>query len=171
MGEIFMIILGTLSVFAALFLILKPYLPPVIFAYLALWFFYWGKMAWFSHQDFLILGIITIISTIMDLFQEDKQNHKFLASLYMLVGAICGALIGSVLNFVLLIVLCSIGVALGMFVYAKTPLSGKTQFSYSALFQYFCAQGLRIIIVVSMIGLVFGSYIATNASGELLYIY
>lgn len=167
MGETLLVILGSILIAASLFLLVRPYLPGAILAYVGMWVFNQSYLVTFSARFFISWGIITAITVGLDLLQGKKPWQPVDATIYMLVGAIIGWLLGLLIGEYWLIPGCALGTLMATYAYSRTPAGKNILFSSSTLIQYFCEYGLRVIVTVIMVGYVIGSllsrYIALDA--------
>ena len=156
-----MLILGICSIIISVYLLFKPYLPASLFAYLSLWFFYWGQFIYLSSDFFIWWGVITMITIGLGVLQG-RRLQPFMAALYMVLGGICGMLIGLTVEDYWLIPAGTLGTLMGTLAYAKTRSGRDILFSGSSFIKYFCVYGLRIIVVMSMLGYIYICYVKTN---------
>ena len=80
--------------------------------------------------------------------------------MYIGIGALAGMVLGMLFDYSMIIVGTFIGSILGEFAFSKTPLGKNLTFPSSIFIQYFCANGLRIIIATSMLGVILEMFIS-----------
>ncbi len=159
MGATVYIIFGILCLCAGLYFCIRPILPGSLFTYFGMWFFKWSHIIWIDQNTLIFWGIITLLVLGVNFLQRKEDSRFHLGNVYLLIGTIAGMLIGIALGEHFMVAAAWIGTIIAQFAFAKTPKGRPLLFSASNFISYFCAKGIHILIVVSMVGIIIEQYI------------
>ncbi len=106
--DIFLIILGAISLLVGLLGCVLPVLPGVPLAYLGLWLLHWTDKVQFSWQFLVIWGIVTVVVQVLDFVIPIWGTKKFGGSKWGTWGSTIGLVVGMLMG--------PLGIILGPFV-------------------------------------------------------
>lgn len=92
--DIFLAIIGGICIIAGIIGCVAPVLPGPPLSYFGLLLFHWTKYAYYSPTVLWILGIVTIIVTVVDNFLPILMTKKLGGTKYGTWGATAGVIIG-----------------------------------------------------------------------------
>lgn len=152
MSNDILIILGALCMLVGFALSIRPIIPGVLISYIGMWIL---NFAIYIPKSILTFwGIAVLIILGIDFLSPKDNTKSSVGSIYLGIAALAGMFIGLAISPSLTIVGAFVGTIMGELAFARTPQGKQLLFPTSTLIHYFCAKGLRIIVTVSMIGII-----------------
>ena len=146
------IILAILLTACSIWMCIRPYMPPAILAYAALWVLKASGEITASGDLMMSWGIAVIILIIIDYAQSQAISKATNGTLFFTIGALAGASVGLTTMTQLGVVAGAfIGVILGGLAYSRSADGRLLGFPSVRFFQYLCAKGFPTAVSVSII--------------------
>lgn len=133
----------------------RPYLPPYLTAYAALWMLKWSGAA--NPDSWLLTswGIAAAIMLIIDLAQPKVLTKATNGLVYMSVGALAGTMTGLcfTVSYVWMVLGALAGTAFGTIVYMRTPAGKALGFASPQFFRYIPAKFFPVAVTYCLLGI------------------
>lgn len=132
---------------------IRPYVPPMLPAYAALWLIRISDTATAPTSLMMSWGIIVIVLLLIDFIQPQAIAKATNGTVFLTVGALAGTSVGLIAMSQLGVVGGAVaGVFLGGLAYSRGASGRSLAFPSVRFFQYLCAKGFPIAVTVSLIG-------------------
>ncbi len=153
--NLFLLIMGIMTLVAAFLAIMRPYLPAAPVAYAGVWFLKWAGVIHPSTSLLISWGIIVATVIIIDLLLPQGVVKATNGMAYMAVGGLVGLFVGLVAFSPAWVVAgAAAGLFLGALAFSRLPSGRELRFHSSRFFQYICAKGLPAVVALGLIGIV-----------------
>ncbi len=148
-----LLILGAISLLAALVLVIKPWIVAVIPAYAGLWLLHLSVYTTFPKWVFIFYGIATaMVVGLKFISPKGEPDGRNTGNLYLGLGAMMGCLLGMLIDARFMLLGTILGAVMGQVAFSRTPHGKWLMLSKSNFIHYLCARGLPAIVAVAMIG-------------------
>lgn len=147
------IILAILLAVCSLWMCIRPYIPPTLPAYAALWVLRSSGEIVVPDSVMMSWGMAVIILLLIDYIQPRAISKATNGTVYFTVGAVTGAVVGlTAMSQTAIVAGAAVGVVLGGLAYSRTDSGRMLAFPSVRFFQYLCAKGFPAIVALSIIG-------------------
>lgn len=154
---ILLIILTVLLAFVAVFFTIRPYVPAVLPAYLAMWTLKLSGTVILPQSVLIGWGAVALIMTIIEYMQTSPVAKATNGTIYISIGALLGtavALSSITLNTTIWVVAGAlIGSLFGAMVYGRTRSAAALQFPSRQFWLYAMAKIYPCFVAYSILGL------------------
>ena len=148
-----LLILGAISLLAALVLVIKPWIVAAIPAYAGLWLLHLSVYTTFPKWVFIFYGIATaMVVGLKFISPKGEPDGRNTGNLYLGLGAMMGCLLGMLIDARFMLLGTILGAVMGQVAFSRTPHGKWLMLSKSNFIHYLCARGLPAIVAVAMIG-------------------
>lgn len=150
-----LLIIAILLAVCSIWFSYRPYLPPYITAYAALWILKWSGSA--NPDSWLLTswGIAAAILLIIDLAQPKALTKATNGLAYMSVGALAGTMTGLcfTVSYVWMVLGAIAGTAFGTIVFMRTPMGKALGFASPQFFRYIPAKFFPVAVTYCLLGI------------------
>lgn len=162
--------LGLLA--AALFLMVRPYLPAALVAYAGMWLMKLSGAIVPTERTLASWGMAVAVVVIIDSLQPRSLARCANGMAYIGGGAVVGMAVGmTTLAYLWMAVGAAVGALAGGFAYSRTPAGRPLAFPSARFFHYLCAKGLPAVVTATIIGIALTLWlIAQNPQAALRYL-
>lgn len=157
MSDILLIILGATFMLSGFALCIRPIIPGVLISYIGMFMLHYVTAI--PSTSLTFWGIATLLILGIDFLSPKTKNGFEIGAVYLGIGTLAGMLIGLAIDSTLTVAGAFVGAVIGELAFARTPHGKHLLFHSSTIIHYFCARGLRIIVTVSMIGVVINEFL------------
>ncbi|MGM9803003.1 MAG: hypothetical protein ACI308_02380 [Muribaculaceae bacterium] len=155
-----LLILGLISLLAALLLVFKPKFPGAVAAYIAVFLLHASTHIYLTTSTLVFWACATVIVAVLHYLQPKGEPKESRASnLYIGLGGIAGLMAGLAIDARVMILGVIVGVFLGLIAYTRTPNGRWLKFPTFTFIQYFCAKALSAIVAIAIVGLAIEGFI------------
>ena len=131
----------------------RPYVPPYLPAYAALWMLKWSGVADAGTWMLTSWGMATAIVLIADMAQPRAVGKATNGLAYMATGALAGTMTGlCAVSYVWMAVGAALGTAIGVAAYMRTPSGAALGFASPRFFRYIPAKFFPVVVAYCMLG-------------------
>lgn len=146
--------LSLLLMAAAVVLLLKPWKPAAVPAFVAMALLQFTPCMGTSTWKMVMWGMATALVVGLRYYQPSGEpDGRNTGNVYVGLGSLAGALLGILVGREFIVVGTILGAFMGIMAYSRTPHGKWIKFPTSTFIQYFCAKGLPAIVAVSMMGI------------------
>lgn len=148
------VILAILLAACSLWTCIRPYMPPTLPAYAALWVLRSSGEIVVPGSFMMSWGIAVIILLLIDYIQPRAIAKATNGTIYFTVGALTGTIVGlTAMSQTAIVAGAAAGVVLGGLAYSGSDHGRMLAFPSARFFQYLCAKGFPAIVALSIIGI------------------
>ena len=166
-----LLILGGISLLAALGLVIKPLTVAALPAYVGLWLLHLSKYTMFPRWTFIFYGIATaMVVGLKYLSPKGEPDGRNTGNLYIGLGAMMGCLLGMLIDARFMLLGTALGAVMGELAYSRTPAGKWLMLSKSNFMHYLCARALPAIVAVAMIGVGIEGFVYDIANVRPIYL-
>jgi len=143
MGDYILLIIGIILMIVGIIGCLAPILPGPPLSYLGLILLHLSKFGSFSGTILIVLGVVTVVVTVLDYIVPIWGTRKFGGSKYGARGATVGLIIGLFLGPVGIIIGPLIGAIVGELIF-KDDLKYAVKAGFGSLLGFLTGVGLKL---------------------------